>query len=367
MADEVKKMVVPKDVADQVRAYAQNHNCDFKDLADRLREFYYGPCVQFKEEDGTRARQSMLALKAILNSGRSGGQEMEGIVLHMTYPEPVVAKKDTDKEKIMHRANIIGIFKTGENDKKVAIRELIKLSAWDEAIEIIKKMPMNVVVRIKDIQVTENQEYGKQYNINRTSTFVVVDKEEKNVTKLIMSLYPKSLVDITEIEMKPSKNPQDKKLVKARVRESSVFVSKKGKILARYSVYNDDISDEDLKEDPDENTTTIMCDAALGKYGPGSLCYFLGNISPTTKEYSASMFADLVIPIMKIEKSADVLTAEFKNAEARKVYYSSEEYQQKKGTAQPAKKGSKTVHKEEEKDDDLDDVTSDVDLSSWDK
>lgn len=353
MADE-GKMVVPPDVVNEVKEYSKNHNIPFDSLKEQLRELYFGSAAKFNEKDGTRARQAMLALKAILNARAPGGETIEGIVLAVTLPQTILAKKGTPDEKTMHRANIIGVFNAGKS------KDVIRIAAWDEAIEVAKKIPKDKVVRLTNIFINKSEEYGVQYTMGRSSNFTVLDQDEKDPAKLLNRLYSQQRVEVDEFELKPSKDRTDKRLVKARVKDSNIIGTKTGKIMALYRIYDDAVSDADLAgESGDDNIYSVRCDAVFGKYLPGSLCLFVGSISPATQQYQASMFADVVVPIMGIEKNQDAIEGEVKNAEARAEYLAQEAAKEHAGSAKGETPAEETY-------DDLEDVTGDVDLSSWD-
>lgn len=347
-------MVVPPDVVKEVKEYSKNHNIPFDSLKEQLRELYFGSAAKFPEKDGTRARQAMLAMKAILNAKAPGGETIEGIVFAVSLPQTILAKKGTPDEKTMHRANIIGVF--AADGKK----DIIRIAAWDEAIEAANKIPRDKVVRLTNIFINKSEQYGTQFTMGRSSNFTVLDKDEKDPAKILNRLYGANKIEVDEFELKPSKDFNDKRLVRARVKDSNIIGTKKGKIMALYRIYDDSVSDSELAgEGGDDHIYSVRCDATFGKYLPGSLCLFVGRISAATKDYSASMFADVVVPIMGIEKNDEAIEGEVKNAEARAEYLAKEAAKEHAGSAAkhtPA----------EESYDDLEDVTSDVDLSSWD-
>jgi len=343
-----QKMIIPDDVKKELREYCENHNIEIGSLKEQFREIYYGPCKSFPEEDGTRARQTKNALKAILNASSGFGENIDGIVLVIGHASSITTKKGTKDEKVSQQVRGLGIFTDGEK------KRLATITAWDEAIMSAKKIPKDKLIRLNGVSVNDDENYGFQVTYNRTSSFIVLKDDEINSSEMIQKFFKSMIIDVDEADMKPSKGRNDKRIIKGRVKDCRISASKKGNILAWYKIISDNVSDSELKDNPKEHVFDVRTDPLCGKFMAGSLCYFIGTISPTTQEYSASMFAEAVIPITQFEKKKEDLDAEIANAEAQA------EYNKNNPQSKPQNSGSPQVN-----DSDIEEITEDIDIGVW--
>ena len=373
MADQIEpKMIIPDDVKAELKEFCKNHGMDVNDVKVQFRDLYFGPCGNFPESTGERARQAKNALKAILNMGGGRGENIDGIVYGLTYPQSIVVNKGKEKEKVSQKMNIVGIFmlknKKGENEKKFTT-----ITVWEDAIDMAKKIPVGKLLKLTSITVKEDDKYGTQMTLNRSSTFRLMKEGDSiNSTEYLKKMFKSVTVEVEEAEMKPSRmietkdgeqrtDKNDRKMVVGRVVDMTIMGSKRGNVFGKYWVSGDDVSDKDLIDNRKASTFSVSCDPAFAKYGPGSLCIFIGAISPPTQTYPASMFADLVYPIMPINKKPEELEAEMKNAQAKAEYMAKNEGE----TPDRFSKKKKSESNDIEEDSDVGEMTKDMNLKDW--
>jgi len=302
-------MKLSKEQANEMTEFANNHSLAMDEMKKMMREHYFKDyMIKFKEDNFDRAKQTILVVKAQINAYQGAGDEVEGVVVHVTDPVLFKSNVGTDKEKVGARAGIFGIFDV-EGKKK-----LINVTAFDGAIETAKKIPLNVPVMLTNVSKKEN-EYGIQYTFFESSGYKEMECEEGFVIDVldeIETIYGDNILDPDKARHTIGKD----KIVKGRVKDVYVRTGKNsGKPYGSYRIYDDSVDDADLKENPDQYTFMVMCDAGMVTFDSGSLCYFIGDIKESTNEqYPPSMWANIIVPILPIPRDPDEIKSEMDNA-----------------------------------------------------
>lgn len=353
---EERKMKVTKQVMESIKQFSKNHGIQMDALKKQFEDLYFGVCSSFDEESGERAKQSLNVMKAQLNSG-SAGMSLDGIVLYVSSPKAITVKKGTDDERVSENVTISGIFKINN------VKTFIKVTAWDDAIEIAKHIPIEKIVRLSGISSRSSEQYGIQYTFSRSSSFQILSNDEVRTSEIAKTIFGKYLIDLEEADTKPSKDSSDLRMIRGRVKDCYISASKtSGNVLGTYRIFDDDTNDDDLSGDnSDSHLFTVKCDPSLAKCKPGSLCYFIGTIKPPQKEYSASMWAELVMPIFQIQKPQEEYDREIQNAKAQSTYIMNQETTKDRKSNKKNDKPVKEINSDE-----LDEFTQDVNLSGWD-
>lgn len=306
-------MKLSKEQAEEMTEFAKNHSLSMDRMKEMMREHYFKDyMLKFKEDTYERAKQTILVVKAQINAYQGSGEDIEGVVVHVTNPTIYKSNVGTEKEKTGARASVFGIFEIE------GARKLITMTAFDEAIDTVKNIPLGVPVLLTNISTKENEPYGTQYTIFESSKYKELPCEDDfmvDVITEIESIYGDEILNPDQARLTVGKD----KIVKARVKDVQVRPSKNsGKVFGSYRVYDDSVEDSDLKENPNQFTFKVMCDAGMASFDSGSLCYFIGNITESNDEqYPPSMWANIIVPILPIPRDPDEIRSEMENAKRK--------------------------------------------------
>ena len=157
-------------------------------------------------------------------------------------------------------------------------------------------------------------------------------------------------IRIEEVPYKRSEDEYDKKIVRGRVKSRRVGVSKKGNLLAKYTIYDDERGLDDVMY-----ISTMLTDQVWDK---GALVWAVGTNSEPKQEYrNESMFCNLIVGLLPKKVNEKELEAMIRNAlkEVEKTIGSSSEID---GVPEePDTSGLQEVMNS--------DVEPDVDLDRW--
>lgn len=307
------QMKLSQEQATEMTEFANNHDLTMDRLKEMLREHYFKPyMVKFKEDTYDRAKQTILVMKAQINAYQGSGEDIEGVVINVTNPTLFRSNVGTEKEKVGARAAVVGIFNI-DGEKK-----LITITAFDEAIENARSIPLGVPILLTNISIRDNEPYGIQYSFFDSSGYKELscdDDFQVDVLTEIESIYGENILSPDKAKLSIGKN----RVLKARVKDVAVRPGKKnGKVYGSYQVYDDSVNDVDLKNNPKEFVFRVMCESGLASFDSGSLCYFIGNITESNnEEWPPSMWANIIVPILPIPRDPSEMKSEMENAKRK--------------------------------------------------
>jgi len=289
-------MKVPTDVKTELTGMATAMGIDMemikKEFGQIVKESYLA-----EYDIDERCRQAAKILKArMADSFSAMGDDYDGIIVHMTVPKEIDIKAKGDKPARKAKiANIYGIFaKVGDKSKPT----FAKITCWDDATETLSMIELN-----KSYKMKLNGGLKEGYLQLSLNNKIIPESIELNIPPL-KEVVPKlfRLIRLSEASLNTSKG-NELKMVRGRVRSEAVISTKLGTDLGLIKIIDDTVTPEELKKDPEGSEMTIMCDPSLVKWEQGSDLYFIGVITMNDKYPTPSMRAELIVPILGIEKS----------------------------------------------------------------
>ena len=291
-------MQVPEDVVKEMKQLAEDVGESFDNIKGEFKKVFEEKYLESFEND-ERCRQAAFIVKARrVSSLRSGGDWYEGKFVSVGR---ATVKSSVDKKTKEAREFTVGtsyaiMAKSDAKDSKVMLAEV---TFFDDACKILSEGLIDTEKCYKIKLSGEEKDGILKLRASGRPAIQEIKLDippARDIIPQVMSVIP-----LAEASMHASASFGSKpKLIRGRVLSARVNTTKKsGKPLGFYNITDDSISVSAFTAG-NAKDFTVMCGPELVLYDAGSDVYFLGRISPETEEYSSTMWADAVIPILGI-------------------------------------------------------------------
>ncbi len=291
-------MKVPNDVVDGMKQLDEDSGESFDIIKAEFKKVFEEKYLESFEEP-ERCRQAAFIVKARrVNSLRSDGEWYEGKMISVGKTQ---TKQTKDKETGAMRDFVVGsayavMAKADSEGAKIMLTEI---TFFDEGTKTLDEgvLEVNKCYKIKLSGGEEGGMLKLRTSVRPSVQEIALDIADAH--EIIPQIY--KVTPLAEAPLNPSKGFGDKpKLIRGRVLSARINTTKKsGKDLGFYNISDDSIG-AGAYATGSTRDFTVMCAPELVQFDAGSDVYFLGRISEETDEYSASMFADAVIPVLGI-------------------------------------------------------------------
>jgi len=277
---------VPEDIKKNLTEYAKENGVDIKEVQKMFKEEYNSDYMNGYTHD-EKCKQAAFVVRAELASSFGGNVVYDGVVFQTTPPQEKPTKDDPSKTYKF--SDIYGMFKSSE--KKKGKCEPIKIRCFGDTAGLTSDLPLNTMLKIN---VSES-EYQGNLNLSIGGDSIGYTEPEGvkdgfNLRDFIQEQLGEP-IRIEEVPYKRSKDDDEKKIVKGRVKSRRIGVSKKGNLLAKYTIYDDERGVDDVMY-----ISTMLTDQLWDK---GALVWAIGTNSEPDKEYkNESMFCDFVVGLL---------------------------------------------------------------------
>lgn len=299
-----EKSDIPEDIKKDLTLYAKENGIELSEVKKMFKEEYNSEYLQSYEPD-ERARQAAYVVRAELSADFGGNVVYDGVIFQTTPTQTKDKKDDPTKEYTF--SDIFGMFKSG-NEKNAKFQP-IKIRCFNDAVAGVNGLPLNTPIKIN---VSESEYNGNlNLSISGDIKYTIIEKASKgfNLRDFVEGNIGKA-IRIEEVPFKYSENDDDKRVIKGRVKGRSIKTSKKGNLLAKYIIYDDERGPDSVMF-----ISTMLTDQLWDK---GALIWAVGTNKEPEAQYkdskSQSMFADFVVGIIPKKVQPDKFKAMLSNA-----------------------------------------------------
>lgn len=309
--EAVAQVRPPEDVIEELHSFEEAVSMGFDEIKTAFYEILGKPYLDQFDDLDERARQASKVLLAQYSKKLSSGMEQAQLEFKvLDYTAVVMYEKEVEVEDpVTHtmikrkeerqRAKVFGLFAgTGKDEKYTTKLGILML--WGDACQTIDKLE-------KDQCYTSTigiRDYEDHYELstNEPLSLQSVELELPRAAEMITEFFEPIPVGQARYNLGKVNVRGDYKLVKGRIENGHINLSKAGKNLGFLTIIDPDASLSDLRDQNSESRATIMFTDApefANRYMSGSDCYFLVEIS-MSEQFGLSMFGQVIIPIMGI-------------------------------------------------------------------